>query len=624
MMDALKSTLRRIAAAVALAGLAYVLAGPGVHASQEQGRTSYPAAVLAFPDVIVHNGRIVTMDDRSPGEGIGTTAQAMAIRNGTILALGSDESVLLLKGDNTRVIDLKGRTVIPGLIDPHSHFHDYAGRHWGLPGVPPPIVVRSEDPEVLMKGVREGVTEQVAKQPAGTWIRVSLASRRGLSTVRDGRLQRKFLDEIAPSHPVLLQVGTTSLVNAAAIKAVEEFFGGGFAEEDLDHETGISDFGTELGRSIPVDVLMKGRTRELVEIVYKELEEQAAHGFTTYSSHIASPHHMNVFGELARREDGLPIRFAWTHRSGIMFNAEHGAGFYRRLGDLSGIGTDFFWNIGSTVGNLDKSYPLSCTSIDARPEVKRREVCLGEVGHAKREIMLAMVRGGHRITGTHVAGDRAMDLFLDIIEQGSREAGFTEEEIRDKNHVMDHCALSPRPEQYERLKRLNITMSCGTKYLANSKDVLADYGERYVSWIAPAKSLIDAGIPTVWEVDDHDVADTGAFHYIQLFVTREVDGKVWAPEQRVDRTTALKMATSWSADYVLRGKDLGTLEPGKKADFLVLNTDYWKVPEREIHTVRPLLTVVDGKFRFLDASWAGELGVQPIGYQPATAAHRPQ
>jgi predicted amidohydrolase YtcJ len=604
----------RALAMFALAGS--LLYSPAPAAGQQR---PIPPAVLAYPDLIVHNGRIVTMDDRSTGQSVGTIVQAMAVRDGEIMALGNTDAVLPLKGDKTRVIDLKGRTVIPGLIDTHSHFHDYAGRHWGLPGVPPPIVVRGEDPEMLMKGVRDGVTERVKKDPPGTWVRVSLVSRRGLSTVREGRLQKQFLDGIAPDHPVLLQVGTTSLVNAAAIKAVEEFFDGSFAEEDLDHETGISDFGTELGRSIPVDVLMVGRTRELVEITRKELEEQASHGITTYSSHIASPHHMNVFGELAREKDGLPIRFAWTHRSGIMFNPEGAVGFYRRLGNLSGIGTDFFWNIGSTVGNFDKSYPLSCTTIDARPEVKKREVCLGEEGHAKRQIMLAMVRGGHRITGTHVAGDRGIDLFLDVIEQGSKEAGLTDEQIRAKNHVIDHCAFSPRPEQYDRLKRLNITMSCGPKYLANAPDILADYGERYLNRVAPVRGLINAGVSTVWEIDDHDVAEHGAFHYLQLFVTRELEGRVWGPEQRVDRTTALKMATSWAADYVLRGDALGTLEEGKKADFIVLNRDYWQVPDRQIHTVRPLLTVVDGKVRYLDSGLAAELGAQPVGYQPTFA-----
>ena len=603
-------TLCRIAAGLALASALAVVPVQRMHAQAGQ----VPAAVLAYPELIVHNGRIVSMDDRTPTENVGTVAQALAVRDGTILAMGTNEAVLALRGDKTRVIDLKGRTVIPGVIDPHSHFHDYANAHWGLPGIPPPLVVRSEDPELLVKGVREGVAERVKSQPPGSWVQVSLVSRRGLFTVRDGVLQKKLLDEVAPGNPVLMRVGTTSVVNTTAIKAVEDFFDGSFAEEDLDRETGISDFGTELGRSIPVDVLMANRTMELVEIVRKELEEQAAHGLTTFSSHIASPHHMNVFAELVRR-NAMPIRFAWTNRSGIMFNAEGGPGFYKRVGAMQGVGNDFFWNIGSTVGNLDKAYPLSCTSIDARPEIKRREVCLGEPGHLKREIMLAMLRNGHRISGTHIAGDRAADLFMDIIEQGSKEAGMTPEQIRAMKHVMDHCALGPSPQQYERIKRLGIMMSCGPKYLPSSPDVLADYGERYVSWVVPVKGLIDAGVPTVWEIDDHDVAENGVFGYIHGLVTREVDGRVWAPEQRVGRTVALKMATTWAADYVLR-KDLGTLGVGQKGDLVVLDRDYWQVPDAEIKAVRPLMTVVNGKIRFLSAKWAPELSAEPIGFQP--------
>jgi predicted amidohydrolase YtcJ len=129
------------------------------------------------------------------------------------------------------------------------------------------------------------------------------------------------------------------------------------------------------------------------------------------------------------------------------------------------------------------------------------------------------------------------------------------------------------------------------------------------------RSLISAGIPTVWEIDDHDVAETGVFGYLEAFVTRLHKGRVWAPEQRIDRTTALKMATTWAADYVLRPKDLGTLEVGKKGDFIVLNRDYWQVPDTQIHTVRPLMTVVDGKTRFLHASLATELSLEPVGYQ---------
>jgi predicted amidohydrolase YtcJ len=213
-----------------------------------------------------------------------------------------------------------------------------------------------------------------------------------------------------------------------------------------------------------------------------------------------------------------------------------------------------------------------------------------------------------------------MDFFLEIIEEGSRDAGMTPEQIRAKRHVIDHCTMSPRPEQYARIKELGITMSCANKYLEGARDIVADYGERYLSWVAPVRSLIDAGIPTVWEMDTHEAADHGTFHYLQVFVTREVAGGTWAPEQRIGRTVALKMATTWAAAYVLRENDLGTLEAGKKGDFVVLDRDYWQVPEREIHTVRPVMTVVDGHVRFLDRAWAPALDMAPVGYQPERAA----
>jgi predicted amidohydrolase YtcJ len=74
------------------------------------------------------------------------------------------------------------------------------------------------------------------------------------------------------------------------------------------------------------------------------------------------------------------------------------------------------------------------------------------------------------------------------------------------------------------------------------------------------------------------------------------------------------MTTTWAADYVLR-KDLGTLGVGQKGDLVVLDRDYWQVPDAEIKAVRPLMTVVDGNIRFLSAKWAPELSAEPIGFQ---------
>jgi predicted amidohydrolase YtcJ len=96
-------------------------------------------------------------------------------------------------------------------------------------------------------------------------------------------------------------------------------------------------------------------------------------------------------------------------------------------------------------------------------------------------------------------------------------------------------------------------------------------------------------------------------------VTREVNGKVYAGSERIDRALALKMATVWAAEYVLKEHVLGSLEPGKWADLIVLNRDYFTVPEREIGTVTPVLTLVGGKVVHENTALRGKT----VGLQPA-------
>ena len=95
-----------------------------------QGIEGALAELVRYPDMIIHNGKIVTMDDRSTDPNPGAIAQAMAITEGGILALANNDRVMRLKGPNTLVVDLNGRTVIPGIIDTHSHYFDYALEHY--------------------------------------------------------------------------------------------------------------------------------------------------------------------------------------------------------------------------------------------------------------------------------------------------------------------------------------------------------------------------------------------------------------------------------------------------------------------------------------------------------------
>ena len=271
---------------------------------------------------------------------------------------------------------------------------------------------------------------------------------------------------------------------------------------------------------------------------------------------------------------------------------------------------------------MDQSYPGIASSAEARPEIKAREfdyyIKPGAAGSGegwRRDLLKEMIKRGFRFSNTHVAGDKTLDVIMDVIEEGSREGGFSPEQIRAKRHASDHCAMNPRPDQIPRLQRLGIIMSCAPKYIVgNSPRIMRDYGEKYTEWVAPVKSLIEGGVRTVLELDEHEIANRGsAFYSLGILINREVGGKVYGGKERIDRVRALKMSTSWAAEYVLRENVLGSLERGKWADLLVLNKDYFSVNEQEVHSVKPLLTMVGGKIVFEDPAFRGKT----VGYQPS-------
>ena len=86
--------------------------------------------------------------------------------------------------------------------------------------------------------------------------------------------------------------------------------------------------------------------------------------------------------------------------------------------------------------------------------------------------------------------------------------------------------------------------------------------------------------------------------WVAFYVTRELKGKVWTPEERIDRISALRGWTNWAAEYVLRDKEIGTLEPGKLADFAIIDRDYFTIPPRELFNIKNLMTGLGGKIVF--------------------------
>jgi predicted amidohydrolase YtcJ len=555
-----------------------------------------PPELVSYPDTILHNGKIATMDDKSRSNNPGTIAQAVAVREGKVLATGNDQQILALKGPQTKIVDLKGRTVVPGIIDTHSHLFDYALDAQEKTEIRTRIKAGAgETWDGIKKKTLAAVKEMVAKKKPGEWVALDLpregadkdgkpmdgivAARRGLI------VNRKELDALAPNNPVYLKVRTTSIVNSKAMDLVKSVWAGPM-EPDLMREDGFSS--NTLNRIIGSDFLVPS-LEQLAQYYKEENFRWASYGVTTWSSSMRSHKSLAAYQLLDKKEES-GIRFAYTPSLGTPIQ------LVPEMYGVSGYGTDYVWFVGASMRGMDQSYPGILTTITNVPkDVKDREVH----NEGFSEFIENAVASGLRIAGTHTAGDRALDLMLDAIEKGSAKAGFTLEQVQAKGHAIDHCALNPRPDQVPRLQKFKITMSCAPKYIEDSPDVLKDYGEQYLTWIAPMKSLIDAGVKTVLEVDDRDIFKVGTvFHYLDTMVNREIEGKIYAGRERIDRVLALKTATSWAAEYVHRENVLGTLERGKYADLLVLNSDYFTVPEREIRKVKPLLTMVGGKIVF--------------------------
>jgi predicted amidohydrolase YtcJ len=551
-----------------------------------------PPELVNYPDTILHNGKIATMDDKTTSTNPGTLVQALAIRDGKVLAIGSNQQILSLKGPQTKIIDLKGRTVVPGIIDTHSHLFDYALDAQEKQSLR--IRIRANPGETwdsIKKKTLEAVRQEAAKKKPGEWIALQLPNEaidkngellNGIVASRRGLIHRTELDQAAPNNPVYLRVRTTSILNSKSMEIVKNIWAGPM-EPGLMREDGFSS--NTLNRIIGSDFLVP-TLEQLAELYKDENLRWASYGITTWSSSMRSIKALAAYQLLDKRGD-IGIRFAYTPSLGTPVQ------MVPEMFGVSGYGTDYVWFIGASTRGTDQSYPGLLTTItDVPKEIKDREV----FNEGLPEFLENAVASGLRIAGTHTAGDKALDIMLAAIEKGSARAGLSVEQIRDKRHSIDHCALNPRPDQIPKLKHLNIFMSCAPKYIDDSPEVMRDYGEKYLTWVAPVKSLIDAGVKTVLEIDDRDIFKVGtAFHYIDTMVNREVEGNVYSGKERVDRVVALKTGTVWAAEYVEREKVLGSLERGKYADLLVLNNDYFTVPEREIRKIKPLLTMVGGK-----------------------------
>ena len=224
---------------------------------------------------------------------------------------------------------------------------------------------------------------------------------------------------------------------------------------------------------------------ELADMLEEYLSEQAANGVTTYSSHIQGIAFMPAFQKLVR-EDRMPIRFGFAYRYCYEFNADM-ASCFRRHGDWAGMGNQYFWSVGATLGAIDGGPPEWCTTAKPRPGYEKRvlESCQVRPGTPYYEAIHTMLRSRMRYVANHAAADKSLDTVMDIMEKVMEEnPDITLEEMRRLRVSADHCYMNPRPDQIPRLKKLGMMISCGAG-VDRFVPWLPVFGEQLANWNTP-------------------------------------------------------------------------------------------------------------------------------------------
>jgi predicted amidohydrolase YtcJ len=594
-----------------------------------------PASVVFYPDTIVYNAKLVTMDDATVAinSPTGTITEAMAIRDKKIMAVGTTARILAMAGPRTEKIDVKGRMVMPSIIDTHDHAHGTVANRWAMTHPDPnqdlvriyDIAPGNTDAEIE-GSITAAIQAHVRNTPPGTIGLITVNSRprdpnaTGLEAqlnyvatwLYEGGYPKSKIDALAPNHPIQLFNLPTMIANEAFVKALDKYYGRATKQGmNMDEMGRVRETVTQYGRMMQNDEYFKSRVPELAQALQEGLIAKTATGVTTYTSHLMGERFIDAF-KLLEREGRSPVRMAFYHWEGLAAGFPDTALFYRKMGDIAGMGGDYFWNVGVSLGAVDAIMPRTCSNAEAPKRLKDLEFCQNAPGSRMYETVKTGIANYLRVATTHAEGDKGVDYYLDAVEEAMRDnPALSVEYIRSRRLGSDHCTFSPSPEQLPRMAKLGMFKSCqgsdinAVRWIGDGK-----YPDIYVRQIAPVRTAIEAGVRITSE------STYNFFKGAQQFITRKTDnGIVVNLPEAVDRNTALKMMTSWSAWVVLRDNVLGSLEPGKFADYIVLNKDYFAVPEDEIGTIYPLMTVMGNQIMMLREEFAKELGRTPIGPQ---------
>ncbi|OFW38661.1 MAG: hypothetical protein A3J28_09135 [Acidobacteria bacterium RIFCSPLOWO2_12_FULL_60_22] len=560
---------------------------------------------LLAPDTIYYNGKIITVDRPF------SIAEAFAVKGNQFVAVGKNAEVRALAGPRTQQVDLRGHAVIPGLMDNHNH-QIWRARvmQRGMDMVTVPSLAE------MLNRLRQAAAKAKPGEVivgSGGWFPRNFPEKRGPT--------RKDLDEASPTNPVFqFQSGRNNAnLNSAALKILgidrntKDWGSFPILKDDTGEPTGELSGGEQV-LAADFKMLPQPTVDQQIEWLMQEQQGQHALGLTGIRELVLPVEHMRTYLEMWR-QGKLTMRVSM----GLMFGVQHVDGWAPQQMDqmlsplpmMPGFGNDMlqfdatlaeFEVDTQRVGNMMRRPFLRPNNrrhigeeIGRWPHSDFLTVLTDAQGNyygVQRlptdrfiEVVRKMNRYGWR-PGFHISGDRGLDMNLEAYEAADREHS-----LKDKRWVVEHIQYS-HPEQMARLAKLNILVSTQMQGINGPNP---NFSKELNERVQPIREWLDHGL-IVSSGSDWPAFNNNPFPYLQWYVTRITNaGEVLGAAQKISREEALRLATINNAYLMFREKDLGSIEAGKLADFLILSADFLTVPAEQIKDLSPLATYVGGR-----------------------------
>lgn len=525
-------------------------------------------------DLIVTNARIYTVDDAHP------LADAMAVRGGKIMFVGDTRGALTLKGTQTKVVDLEGRTVIPGMIDAHGHV---SGLGTALAVVD--LTGASSYDEIVAR-----VAARAKSAGPGEWI-----AGRGWDQNRWADTKFPTHDKLSaavPNNPVyLVRVdGHAGLANAkamqlAGLSASTQDPAGGHIERAADKSPSgvfVDNAQALIGRVIPP----KTRDDEKKEIL-AAIAESHRWGLTGVHDAGASARVLDIYEELGRANELNFRLYAMVSGSDA---AAVNKWFAR--GPQSSLYNGSLW-VRSVKLYADGALgSRGAALLEPYNDDPNNTGLLLMPPSFILQLTQRALKAGYQVN-THAIGDRGNRIVLDTYEAALKENPVADHRFRIEHAQILHHADIPRFAALGVIPSMQASHQTSDMYWAGTRLGLGRLYGAY-AW----RSLLESGviIPNGSDFPVEQVNPLISFH--AAFARQDADNwppNGWFPEQKMTRDEALKSITIWPAYAGFQEKELGSLTPGKYADFVVLDQDIMRIAPEMVLRTRVLSTWVGGR-----------------------------